>query len=639
MELPPFFPQRKKLMERADTLLSKVAAPIQRFQNKVQSVVQKVIPAPASREEAVKQGMVPVGSRYVDVTGSIGSAGRKAIKTATTNLVSDAKPLVNNTISRLIQSVKEAEPIRKQAGKLYTAELAKRAAVGSKALQAQGEKGYFKALGALKGELPKPTFQSPRNKFGQEEIDELFDTIKQRDDLDFFDKINASKGLAKIVNRTAGAIPTTSELKLLQKVYGPELVDAVRSKRPTWDKVAEGVAEVINVPRALMASMDMSAPLRQGRVLISAYPKKGAEAFKDMFMFFGSEETFKAAMDDIAKRPTAPLMKQSKLSLTDITDDAIGLTEKEESFMTNLAAKIPVAGRLVKASERAYVGFLNKMRADVFDDLANEYMKGGITPEDRPEVFSNLADFINTATGRGNLGKFANAAPILNGVFFSPRFMASRMQMLNPVWYLKQPPEVRREAAKSMVKFVGSGVAVLGLAKLGGADVEIDPRSTDFGKIRFGNTRYDMWGGFQQWVRLIAQLSTGEVKSSTSGKVRELSKKEFPYTSRLDQTFNFFVGKFAPVPALVADILRGQNLVGEELDWKEETYEKLIPLYTVDIAEAVKQQGPSAVATVGIPAFFGVSTQTYEATKQKSQLPAIPSLGGGGLPALPKLNP
>lgn len=569
--------------------------------------------------------------------GKIDDAAR-AVKTAVTK-ADDVARTGSQTVTKLIQTIKSAKPIRKEAEALYTAERAKRAAVGSRIMSGvPGEQGYFQALGALKGELPKPKFESPRTQFAQEEVDELFDMVKKRDDLDFFDKINASSGLAKIFGTKDGGIPTDSELKLLQKIYGSELVEAVRSKRPLGEKVMEGVAEVINIPRALMASMDMSAPLRQGRVLISSHPKRGMEAFGQMFKYFGSDQIFKASMEDIMKRPTAGLMKQSGLSLTDITEDAIGLTQKEEGFMTNLAARIPIAGRLVKASERAYVGFLNKMRADVFDDLAQEFQKGGISPEERPEVFKNLANFINTATGRGDLGKFSTAAPLLNGVFFSPRFMASRVQMLNPAWYLKQAPEVRKEAAKSFVKFVGSGIGVLGLAKLGGADVEIDPRSTDFGKIKIGNTRYDTWGGFQQWVRLAAQLATGEVKSSTSGTVRKLDKKEFPHTSRLDQTFNFFVGKFAPIPALVADLMRGQNLVGEPLDWKEETYEKVIPLYLLDIAEAMKEN-PTALATVGIPAFFGVSTQTYEATKKKSQLPAIPTLPTGSLPSLPKLTP
>jgi hypothetical protein len=384
-----------------------------------------------------------------------------------------------------------------------------------------------------------------------------------------------------------------------------------------WDKIKEGTAEVLNLPRALMASMDMSAPFRQGRVLISSHPKKGAAAFKEMIKYFGSEKIFTAAMDDIMKCPSASLMKQSGLSLTDATSQAIGLLDKEEDFMTNLAGRIPLVGRGVRASERAYVGFLNKLRADVFDDLSNQFIKGGMSAKDNPEVFRQLAAFINTATGRGSLGKFANAAPILNGLFFSPRFMASRIQMLNPAWYIKQSAPVRKEAMKSFISFLGSGVAIVGLAKLAGADVEPNFQSTDAGKIKVGNTRYDTWGGFQQWARLVTQLATGKVKSSNTGKIRNLSKKEFPYDSRLDHTVHFFEGKLAPIPALIADLMRGQSLVGEPNQFPKDLYKRVIPLYTQDIQEAVKDSGLWSIPKVGIPAFFGVGTQTYKPQTKK----------------------
>jgi hypothetical protein len=55
--------------------------------------------------------------------------------------------------------------------------------------------------------------------------------------------------------------------------------------------------------------------------------------------------------------------------------------------------------------------------------------------------------------------------------------------------------------------------------------VEIDPRSTDFGKIKVGNIRWDIWGGFQQWVRVASQLATGERKTG-KGKNDNFKMKE-----------------------------------------------------------------------------------------------------------------
>ncbi len=56
----------------------------------------------------------------------------------------------------------------------------------------------------------------------------------------------------------------------------------------------------------------------------------------------------------------------------------------------------------------------------------------------------------------------------------------------------------------------------------GKVDVEVDPRSPDFGKARIGNTRYDMLGGFGQYLRLGAQIGTQSTISSTTGKKTKL---------------------------------------------------------------------------------------------------------------------
>ncbi len=462
------------------------------------------------------------------------------------------------------------------------------------------------------------------NKLIQSEVDELFDMVRSNPKVDFYDKITAFNGLSKMLGDTGGSIPTDSELKTLKNIFGSDFTDAVLNKRSGWEKAKETIGDVINIPRTLMSSIDMSAPLRQGLVLSVSHPKRAASGFVDMIQYFGSDKIFKGAMESIQSRPTAKLMKESNLYFADVSDSAMSLSSKEESFMSNFAANIPGIGKLVKGSERAYAGFLNKLRADVFDDIAGEYIKGGIDPASRPEVFSSLAEFINVSTGRGNLGPFAGAAPILNGVFFSPRFMASRVQMFNPAWYAKMPPEVRKEAAKTFVKFVGTGLGILTLAKMGGADVETDPRSSDFGKIRIGNKRYDTWAGFQQWTRFTAQMITGQTKSSTSGEVSELDGEGFGGETRLDRAATFMRGKLAPVPGLVADILDGQTMIGEPVD--ESLADKVMPIYVQDIIEAVREEGISAVATVGVPAFFGVGTQVYGDNGTLPKLPKLPKL-------------
>ena len=176
---------------------------------------------------------------------------------------------------------------------------------------------------------------------------------------------------------------------------------------------------------------------------------------------------------------------------------------------------------------------------------------------------------------------------------------------------MKLDPVVRKQEVKTIGEFIGIGLTTLTLAKLAGADVEADPRSTDFGKIKVGNTRWDIWGGFQQWVRVFSQIASGE-KKTTTGKITELSKGKFPFQTRLDVAQSFLAGKLAPIPQLIYEMAQGQKLFGGEITMDRELYEKTIPFYVKDVQEAIKDTGSEAFFTVGVPGFFGIGTQTYK---------------------------
>lgn len=465
------------------------------------------------------------------------------------------------------------------------------------------ERGMIKSLDEAVSIKPKPT---PENTITQADVDDLFGSIQRHGTLDSFDKIAASEGLSQLLR---GELPQPSRLSLLEDVFGKELIEEVMKKRSGVEKVKDFLTETLNIPRSLVTSFDMSAPLRQGIVLTVTKPKAALGGAKEMFRQVFSEENFQKWLKDIPNNPLYRKMKDSGLYIADPTKVSGGLSAREEKFMTNFAEKIPFMGSIIRASQRAYVGYLNKLRVDVFTQLTNKFTKEGVAT---PENLKSLANFINNASGRGSMGSFERVAQELNTVFFSPRLIASRFNMLNPVWYAKQTPVVRKEAIKTMAEFIGVGSSVLMLAKLGGADVEIDPRSTDFGKIKVGNTRWDVWGGFQQWVRVMSQLISGQRKAPSSGDIVELSKKKYPFESRKDVAERFIVGKTAPIPSLVYELLQGQKLFGESISLPREIAENTIPLYLQDAKEVVDEFGPEGIFYVGVPSFFGVGAQTYK---------------------------
>lgn len=411
---------------------------------------------------------------------------------------------------------------------------------------------------------------------------------------------------AIIIRDTLIKVKKERIIRLAQKKY--ELRD--RYQR-AWDKTLE----VLNVPRTLMSSMDFSAPLRQGLIASVSHPIVAIKAFTEMFRQSVSQKRFDRWFYDVKEHPLYDISRESGLYIADPHD--IRLVAKEEAFMNNLAEKIPIFGKFIKGSERAYVGYLNKLRWDLFSQMISEYEHNGRTFENSPELYKSTGNYINNLTGRGSLGKLENFAPVLSTGLFAPRLIASRVNMLSGyhLWSRKVPKEVRMMYLKDMGKFIGVGLTVLALFKLNGADVEDDPRSTDFGKIKYGNTRWDIWGGHGQYIRVVTQFMLGQTKSTTSGKINELSEEGAFGKTRGDVLLSFVRGKLAPIPAAGWDMITGRTIIGEKVTPQLEAQKLFLPLIAQDLKESYGEGGVSRLLTTAIPATFGVGVQTYDSKK------------------------
>jgi hypothetical protein len=376
------------------------------------------------------------------------------------------------------------------------------------------------------------------------------------------------------------------------------------------------------MPRSIMSSFDLSAPFRQGIFLVGR--KEFWKSFAGMFKQFGSKETFEGIQASIRSRPTYRKMTEAGLALSEMDGP---LHTREEQFMSDWAAtKLGPVSAMVRASNRAYVGFLNKLRADVFDDILKKSVDAGIDFDADPKALKDIARFVNAATGRGDLGKLNQAAPVLSGLLFSPRLMASRIAMLNPMTYASYSPVVRKEALKSLLSFGAMATTVIGLAAAGGADVETDMRSSDFAKIKIGDTRFDMLGGFQQYLKFFAQQITGK-KKTASGKLVEFGPG-FGKESAWDSFLTALRTKFSPVAGFIADARDGENVIGEEFNlgvedpkklssWmKNDAVQMFVPLFLQDLTEAMEEYGLKGALT-GVPAVFGVGVQTYKPKEKK----------------------
>lgn len=567
-----------------------------------------------------------IGGTYtgVDPFGAVG-AMKNVAKAGAAKVVEAVKELT--PIEKVVEALRGAKVLRGEQEALYSAERSKRlASVIEVGKNVPGEVGFKTQLKTLKGELPKVEFENIREKLSQVDIDSLFNEVELNPGLIGFEKITAKGGLSKLFGQMGGNVPTEGELKLLSRVFPENFIKTVLDKRPLLKRISDAGYNLLNIPRSLMSSADLSAPLRQGLFLAPSYPKQWLSGFSKQFKYFGSQKAFDAAQENIRANPYYPIMQQSKLSLTDL---GTILTEREERFMSNWAEKIPVAGKMVKASSRAYTGFLNKFRSDVFSSMVDNAKAAGLNPEANLALTESMAKFINSATGRGSLGTFQGAAKILNSVFFSPRLIASRVNLLNPVYYTNLQPVVRKQALKSLFAFAGAVSTAIGLAKLAGADVQTDSRSTDFLKIKIGNTRFDVMGGFQQYLVAASRLISGEAISSTTGKTITLGEGYKPLT-RYDILGRMVESKEAPIASFITVLLKGQDFTGQKTAVKDEIASRFTPMVLQDLMELYKDN--PAMVPLGALAAFGIGMQTYNAGKKElGTKTKLEPFGGGKL--------
>lgn len=409
-----------------------------------------------------------------------------------------------------------------------------------------------------------------------------------------------------------GSAPILSDLSQGIYNYGKEEIGKVgefgsKAKKAVQE---EGLINTTgNTMRGTMAAVDLSAPLRQAAPMMNR--KEFWKSLKPMVESYMDEGKFAQSQEAIKSHPAYELAKKSGLSLTDLSGT------KEEQFLSNLAEDIPILGRGVRASNRAYVGFLNKVRMDTFANLAEEMHGLGMLNGEPTQVLGKtkeLARFVNAGTGRGSLGSFEPAAKALNSAFFSPRLAASRLHFLNPATYVTGDPFVRKQAIKSMASFVGAVTTIAGLAKATGlAEVNMnDPTNPDFMKLKFGNTRVDFGAGFQQYLVAAAKVKQGYSTSSTSGKVTKFGEGyRAPQTS--DVAYNLLKSKEAPLFSFAMAMLDashgGKGIDGKPISVPKEIADRFIPMIVQDMRDIIADD-PKHLGAI-IPGILGAGVQTY----------------------------
>ena len=424
-------------------------------------------------------------------------------------------------------------------------------------------------------------------------------------------------------------------LEFQQSLIRREITDEIRALEPRgfWGNVGVGWDFV----RLLMTSGEFSFALRQGGVYAMSHPLKWSKSMANAFKSFGSAKGLFDINKEIFSRKNAPKYDKARLILL---HEGMSLTKAEDVIMNYWMDKLPV----FRNFNRAAIAFFNTTRADMFDA---GFETLGATREMTKEEQEIWANYINVMTGRGKLSigsdprmSLEPAALFFNRTFFSARYVASRFQMLTgqPLWYKagSGSPEIRRMIAKEYLRFGIGLLTVLTLGTLVGADIEKDPRSSNFGKLKVGNRRLDPLMGFGQTLTYLSRILTGTTKTG-KGEIKPLRPSNvFFYDGKIYQKggvktqyggqdvekvfARFLRSKLSPQAGLAWTTFTGRDYKGDEVSLLNSISQFAYPMTYGDILDTAKEDGIPTNVAMSVLAILGMGLQTYENGSQEIDL-------------------
>lgn len=423
--------------------------------------------------------------------------------------------------------------------------------------------------------------------------------------------------------------------------FAKELFRFELKNRSLPRKALDEAIHLSNTLKAIITSIDLSAIGKQGGFITLSHPARAARVIPDMFRALASDKERHRINSELWNRPNAELYQRSKLAITD--PNTVDLNKLEEAYMTRMLDRLetvpgePVRNAVkrfknlafsgVRASERAYTTFLNVLRADSFDALAKAASKDGPLTKEESDA---IASYVNVATGRGNFWGASQHGATLNSILWSPRLQASRIELLSgaPIWK-KSSKRVKYQILNDYLRF-GIGTAVLyNLALAAGFNIELDPRSSDFGKIRAGNTRVDVLAGLGQYITLLSRLISGENKTGKGAVVPirqanrplnlirakddplQTAKKPFIQDTAFEVLSRFGRTKLNPLLGTTINVATGENAVGEQVGLTEAAKSLITPLSLSQVTEPFEKEGIPKGSLITLLNILGFSANTY----------------------------
>jgi hypothetical protein len=154
-------------------------------------------------------------------------------------------------------------------------------------------------------------------------------------------------------------------------------------------------------------------------------------------------------------------------------------------------------------------------------------------------------------------------------------------------------------------------------------EVSLDPYSSDFMKIRLGNTRIDPWAGKQQMIVFQARMIMNAI--TKEGKTKKLGEGMLTPT-REQLGLQLIKNKLSPSAALISKWAEQKvnkegnpSLYGKELILSDELAGSLYPMYIGTVNELWEDQPETVAGFLTAYAFLGGGVSTYGNEKEKEK--------------------
>lgn len=421
-----------------------------------------------------------------------------------------------------------------------------------------------------------------------------------------------------------------------------------------WRKAGDYLRFVTTAQRALRATMDFSAVLRQSARITLAHPVMGAKAFGKAWNAAHSEANLSVVNDEIMSDPSIQeAVAKYGLHLREV--DATSARDVEmfhgmERNKVRILGKeyavtdIPFFGEFMLKSERHYITYLNAVSAELYSAIVNDRTRFPAGPTAWQKKM--VADMINVWNGSAALSKERRQAlqkAWVNDIFWAPQLAISRIQSaaLYDVWHPLVAKGVKNaetgvfdavsaEERKTMFKIGASehfksSLAMIALGALlkwlfSDEDDWYDFWQADwFEKLlmlaspKVGNTTIDLTGGEQSVNRAAHKIW----KLATSGKVRTGSGRMAEMGSYGGPTVwgvigRYVQGKTSPWFSELVSLMEGRDYVGNEYTWKDAVMGTAMPLTFEDVKEQLEQNGIGK-SLITIPlSLLGAGGSTYD---------------------------